>query len=158
MTAQHYMADRIIGAAKFLAHFLETTATDKRDWLPELGSAAGLRSPNQMVGECVLVNRLFAKILRGEAVQSFGGINDEIAFIDLADAQQQLISSAEELATVIRGWSDEQLAKDYTLRRGVFSGFDAIEFPYRNMQYHTGQINYVQLLYGDATFHFPKPK
>ena len=31
-----------------------------------------------------------------------------------------------------------------------------MEMPYRNMAYHAGQVNYVQMLYGDTEFHIKR--
>ena len=47
------------------------------------------------------------------------------------------------------------MGKLYDLPFGQFPGSFCITVPAWNMIYHCGQVNYVQLLYGDDVFHMP---
>ena len=155
MTVQEFQAEKIESGAGLLAFWLGTVSEDKRSWIPEVPGAAGLRTVLEMVAECAAANRFFAGLLRRETPQGFNPFEVKADYATLEAAQQDLISSAAECATTVRALSDEDLAAEFTLRRGVMKGYQVIEFPYRNMAYHSGQLNYVQLLYGDAEFHIP---
>jgi hypothetical protein len=55
----------------------------------------------------------------------------------------------------VREGGEAALAKSYELPFGTFTGWEITEICMANMHYHVGQINYIQLLYGDSVFHFP---
>jgi hypothetical protein len=154
MTAQEYQADAIERAGAYLAHFIATTAPDRHDWVPQVDGAAGLRSALDQVAECIAVNRIFAALLAGDT-PSPPAPDAPRPFTDADDARAQLLQSAVSLAAVVRTLTDGDLAREFVTRRGPVPGAAAIEIPYRNMQYHAGQINQLQLLYGDAEFHSP---
>jgi hypothetical protein len=156
MTVQEFQAGSIERAGNWLAFFLEQTQADKRDWTPPVEGAAGLRSALNMVSECILVNRMIAAILRGETPTPLGP-DAPRAFDDPAEAGPMLIASAKELADAVRGLSDDDLMREYTSRRGPMPGYLLMEVPLRNMQYHGGQMNMLQLCYGDTEFRVPMP-
>ncbi len=154
MTVQEFQADKIEGAAKLLAFWLGAMPEEKQNWVPDVAGAAGLRSARDQVAECAAANRFFTTLLRGEKAIPFRPFEVKSEYASSEEAQQDLIASAAECAAVIRGLSDEDLAREYRLRWPM-SGYQVIEFPYRNMTYHGGQLNQLQLLYGDAEFHIP---
>lgn len=158
MTAQEYMAAATERAAAFMAHFVEATPPEKRDWTPTLESAAGLRSALDMVDECIVVNHALANVLKGSPSPTSSPASSERCFSDWEDGKARLLESAQVLAGVIRSLPDDALNNNFTTRRGEMPGFLVIEIPSRNMNYHVGQINLIQLLYGDTTYHFPTPK
>lgn len=158
MTVQSYMADRIAQAGRTLAHFLETTPEERRNWTPVVEGAAGLRSILDQVSECVHVNRMVAELLAGQEPQWRNPIEARRPWTDDADAAELLIGSADALADAVRAMSDEDLERGYATRRGTMPGHLVIELPYRNMHYHGGQINLLQLLYGDTEFRVPTPR
>lgn len=155
MTVQEFQADKIEGAAKLLAFWLGAMPEDKQSWVPEVAGAAGLRTAREQVAECAAANRFFTALLKGEKPALFRPFEVKSEYTTLEEAQQDLIESAATCAAVIRGLSDEDLAREYRLRWPM-TGYQVIEFPYRNMTYHGGQLNQLQLLYGDAEFHIPK--
>jgi hypothetical protein len=155
MTVQEFQASAIERAGLTLAFFLEQTQADKQDWTPTVEGAEGLRSALNMVGECILVNRLIAGTLRGETPPPGRPMDAERPFTDAAEAGPMLIASAEELANAVRAMSDEDLLRAYPSRRGPMPGYILIEIPFRNMHYHGGQMNMLQLCYGDTEFRVP---
>lgn len=155
MTVQEFQAEKIEGAAKQLAFWLGAMPEDKQSWVPAIEGAVGLRTARDQVAECAAANRLFTTILKGEKPTPFHPFEIKSKYASLEEAQQDLIASASECAAVIRGLSDEDLAREYPLRWPM-TGYQVIEFPYRNMTYHGGQLNLLQLLYGDSEFHIPK--
>ncbi|WP_394796521.1 DinB family protein [Armatimonas sp.] len=156
MTVQEFQADKIEGTAKLLAFWLGAMPEDKQSWVPVVEGAAGLRTAREQVAECAAANRFFAVLLKGEKPTPFSPFDVKSEYASLEEAQQDLITSATECAAVVRGLSDADLAKEFVLRRGAMPGYQIIDFPYRNMAYHAGQINQLQLLYGDTEFHIPK--
>jgi hypothetical protein len=157
MTVQEFQAGNIERAGQWMAHFLEQTQADKQDWTPTIEGAAGLRSALNMVGECILVNRLIAATLRGETPPPGRPMDAARPFTDAAEAGPMLIESANELANAVRALSDEDLQREFPSRRGPMPGYVLIEIPSRNMQYHGGQMNMLQLCYGDTEFRVPTP-
>jgi len=157
MTVQEFQAESIENTAGLLAFWLGTIPEDKRSWTPALEGAAGLRTALEMVAECAAANRFFAGLLRHETPQGFNPFEVKADYATVEAAQQDLLSSAAEVAAAVRGLSDEDLQAEFVLRRGAMKGYQVIAFPLRNMTYHGGQLNYLQLLYGDTTFHIPTP-
>ena len=156
MTVFEFQARRVERISAALAHFVESTNVDKLDWRPPLERAA-TRSILAQIGECVLTNRYAAALLRGEN-PDYTPARDApppIAFADSHDAQSQTIASGQELAAAIRTVGEADLERTYPHWRGAIRGEVIMEMPYRNMAYHAGQVNYVQMLYGDTTFHLP---
>jgi hypothetical protein len=156
MTITDYVARQTIRIAEAMAHFIETTAPERLDWHPAIQASdtPSTRSILEQVGECVQVNHLIARLLRGETAAPTGS-RQEIAFADGADARRQLLASAEELAEAIRGVSDADLERVFPHPRAPMRGENLILACYRNMAYHAGQINFIQTLYGDTEFHLP---
>ncbi len=157
MTAQHYMGDATERAAAFLTHFIEITPPEKRDWTPTVEGAEGLRSMLDMADECILANRMYLSIFQGNPPPS-SPFDGPRGFATWDEGRVLLAESAKELADVIRALSDDALAGTFLTRRGEMPGTMAIEMASRNMNYHSGQVNLYQLLYGDGTFHFPALK
>ena len=153
MTVQEYMAGKAERAAGFLAFCVGTTREDRVDWKPEVEGAAGIRSVLDLAGECIGFNRAVAMLLRGEAPPPSPGATRP--FGDATEAQGQVLASAKEMADAVRGLSDEALRRDYSTPFGPMAGLQLIEIATNNMSYHTGQVNMIQLLYGDTEFRFP---
>jgi DinB superfamily len=155
MTVQEFMADQIERMAAGLASFIESTAPDRVSWRPEAPGGAETRSALEQAQECVAVNRYFAALLRGEQLDIPAGGVRGTPLEGVEDARKQLSESSAELAEAIRALSDAALAKTYSHWRGPASGAKLIIGAYRNMAYHAGQINLIQMLSGDAEFHMP---
>ena len=155
MNAQEYMAEQVEKMGPILAHYVATTAPDKLDWQPSVAGSAPTRSVLEQIGECIAVNRFMAAMLRGEDVKPPAGGFTHSGFSSSQDAQEQLIASATELANAIRALDDDGLNRAFQMRRGPTSGKNLMMMAYRNMAYHGGQINLIQLLTGDEEFHMP---
>ena len=149
MTVQEYEARRIERMARVLAHYVATTSEQHLEWCPTTSEESCTRCVLEQIRECVAVNRMIAALIRCDGCEpaETGPITGS------ASAQEELIASAREVAEVIRGMSDELLDKRYTTPRATMTGEVLIELPGRNMTYHGGQINFIQLLLGDREFH-----
>lgn len=136
-----------------MASFIESTEADVLHWRPETPGSIGTRTVLEMVGECVAVNRRFAAKLAGE---SEAGIAEPV-LTSAEDAISQIVESGKRLAQAIENLSDEALETDYPIPAGTrLSGTYLITGAYRNMAYHCGQINLIQMLRGDAENHRPE--
>jgi len=155
MTVAEYVARQTERMAEALAHFMATTPEDRLVWHPTLEGSAPTRSILEQVGECVVVNRLIATVLRGGELPPAGTPPPPLHFASGQEAQEQLISSAIELAAAISTLTDEDMNRLYEHPRGQMFGQNLILMGYRNMAYHAGQANLIQILYGDPEFHVP---
>jgi hypothetical protein len=150
-TLAQFQARQIVKASLFMAKFVESTREDKLRWRPSTEESSCTRSVLEQVGECIFANIRFRHFLQGETAPAPPA--DWDSFTSAADAVSQLRDSADRLAVVIAAMDNESLSKNYTTHRGPMPGALAIQFPLRNMTYHIGQINMIQLLYGDKEFH-----
>lgn len=157
MTAQEFQARRIERIAAALAHFVATTPEKRLEWCPKAEESSTTRSIFTQAGECVKVNQYVAALLRGESPELRPAVDGRppIEFRDSEDARNQLIASGQELANAVRGLSDSDLDRTFSHWRGPIRGEVLLEMPYRNMAYHSGQVNMIQMLAGDAEFHLP---
>jgi hypothetical protein len=146
-----WQARLIEKSATILATFVESTREDRLRWQPSVEENSKTRSVLEQVGECIFANRRFSAILSGQPVPTAPAVWDE--FVDGADAVAKLKESAAALSMLVAKMDSEALARDYPTHRGPMPGILAIQFPVRNMTYHMGQINMIQLLYGDTEFH-----
>ena len=153
MTAQEFLAEQIERIGDSLAHYIETTALDRLNWQPQLPGSAPTRSALEQAAECIAVNRAFASLLRGDTVVP--SLADEPTPTTPAEARARLQASCSNLATVIRASPDSLLDTVFQTHRGQRTGKGLMIGAYRNMAYHCGQINLLQILAGDGEFHIP---
>jgi hypothetical protein len=147
MTVQEFQARKTERIAIAVAHYIATTPADKLDWCPATGEESCTRSVLDQASECVACNRMVAGLLGCEDCP------ESVTVTDAASAQSELRKSAAEVAAVIRALPDEALSRNYLMQTMTLSGEVLIDIPYRNMTYHGGQINLIQLLLGDKEFH-----
>ncbi len=151
LTVVAFQARQIEKAAKIMAHFVESTREDRLRWRPSTEPGSQTRSVMELVGECIFANRRFLSFLHG------GPIIKSPENLDLYESVNEATSalkvSADELAAEIRKLQAQDLDRVITTHRGPMPLALAIQFPLRNMTYHMGQINMIQLLYGDTEFH-----
>lgn len=152
-----FQARKIERMAASLAHFVATTAPDRLDWCPTTHANSQTRSVMEIVSECVGVNRYVAALLRGKSPTEIPGRDGAppITFPDSQDAQEQLVASGWELAEAVRSLDADALARPYPHASGSLTGEIVVEMANRNMAYHAGQVNMIQLLSGDTEFHRP---
>ena len=134
---------------------LEAMPADKQDWRPlDLG-----RSALSLVQECAVINGFFATILRDQAVPAmdWGAYKAACAALDTPEkATAALTESGTALAAAIEAFPEDRMAETVTMpfAEGMVMSFAQVMFTaYWNMTYHTGQIAYIQTLYGDNEMH-----
>ncbi len=144
-----------ITAAENLRINFEAMPGDKQDWKPlDLG-----RSALDQVQECAVINGFFTGILRDQAVPplDWGAYKAACAALDTPDkATTALTDSAKALAAAIEAFPEDKMDDTVTMpfAEGMVMTFGQVMFAaYWNMTYHTGQIAYIQTLYGDNEMH-----
>lgn len=152
MTWQESQAHLTIGAGLMMACSLEAMPAERLEWVPEVPGAVNLRSAMALAAECVHTNKAIAQLLAGE-VPSEDTPNPTLK--DGADAAAQIRESATIAADAIRGLTDDDLNTVYQTFFSPMPGRILLTVPLVNMNYHNGQLNLLQLLYGDPEMHFP---
>ena len=147
MTIQEFQARKTERIAIAVSHYVATTPADKLGWCPSTGEESCTRSVLEQAAECVACNRMVLGLLGGEPCQ------DPVKIADADTAKIELLKSAAEVAAVIRALPDDTLNRSFQTHSMTLSGEVLIDMPYRNMTYHGGQINLIQLLLGDKEFH-----
>ena len=150
-TLGEWQARLIQKSALMFATFIRSTREDKLRWQPSIDNESKTRSVLEQVGECIYANVRFWHILSGQTPPVPPSEWDTFESAD--DAANQLVTSANQLASLVRGMDSADLAREYPTHRGPMPGALAMQFPVRNMTYHMGQVNMIQLLYGDTEFH-----
>ncbi len=153
MTVQEWQAETIESAAKTLAFWITTTPEEKLGWCPTVDEKSCARCINDQIQECIRVNRTFAALLRGETPPPLP--EGEVPQLSGQHLSDQIAASGKELASAVRALPDEGITKQYQTRFGPMPGGDLMRIAMGNMFYHGGQLNYIQLLYGDKEMRFP---
>jgi len=151
MTMFEWQAWATENAADTLAFWIEKTEDDKVDWVPCMEGSTNTRCALQLGSECINVNKMMASMFRGETPP----VREEKEYTDKAECIAALKASGKELADAIRGMSAADVDKAYETPFGPMPGRMLLQIGLGNMQYHGGQINMIQLLYGDSKFHIP---
>ncbi|AIE83954.1 hypothetical protein OP10G_0586 [Fimbriimonas ginsengisoli Gsoil 348] len=151
MTLGEWQARLIEKSAIIMSHFVETTREDRLRWRPSTEEASQTRSVMEQLGECIFANQRFLAIFRGDEPATPPASFD--SFGEVPEATALLKSSAAALAAEVRKLKGDDLMKTVQTHRGPMPAALAMQFPVRNMTYHMGQMNMIQLLYGDTAFH-----
>ncbi len=152
-TVYEWHAKLLEEAAKNLAFWVSTTSEDRLGWQPKAeGEDSKARTIYDQIHECAQVNRRMASLLSGAKPGEW--IADP-SYGSGKEAQHDLKVSTAELAAVVRRLDDGALERDYPGRNGPVKGSFLLSLSLGNMYYHGGQINQIQLLYGDEEFRFP---
>jgi hypothetical protein len=134
LSLQEFLASATIQAATDLEQALLQLPEDKRNWK----SSQQSRSALDQVAECAIMNERVVDMIRLgvfpanyahiEYQQQIGGLCS-----DWPTLQKLLHVNAAKVADVIRSVPDEDLEAQS----------DSMNYPYWNMTYHIGQINYI---------------
>lgn len=151
MTAQQFMSEHVERMGHSVAHFVASTDSSRLTWTQSAPGCEPSRTILQLVGECINANRIFAALLRGESPERPNELD-----LTSESAQREIIKSSGELAAAITYMNDEDFENDFVHPvRGPLKGKILAMGAYRNMAYHAGQINFIQILGGDHEFHMP---
>lgn len=150
MTVLQWQAGAIERAAENFAFWLGQTQADRLAWSP-VGENGQGRCALEQAAEVARVNRTMAAILGGTAPAASSAQTYE----DVSQAQKDVRASGRELAAVMRTLDDAVLERRLPWGNGTMPGLTFVELPLTHMNYHAGQINYIQCLYGDHEFVIP---
>lgn len=139
---QEFLATSTITAAGNLEKALLRLPEEKRNWKPDPDS----RSALDQVAECAIMN--------GRAIEMICShvFPDNWAYLAYADQIRELVEdwpklqtllheNAAKVAEVIRTVSNDALEQQEELA-------DSLSYPFWNMTYHEGQINYLASMLG----------
>lgn len=135
---------------KDLAHTTEEQAA---------GTAGGATRPIlEFVAECGAFCRMVAKIAQGETVP-YPDPEQRKAFNAAVTTKEKALAilneGADALAATIEGLSDEDLMRDTVAPWGQpVKVVELVSIAVSHVAYHSGQLNYFQLLQGDAAIHW----
>jgi hypothetical protein len=148
------IAEHIERMGDSLASFVESTAPELL--APRHPTAQGeARSVLELVEECITTNLYVAALLGLRPGDMLDRSQFTAAISDAAEARAQLVESCKALSERVRALSPEAYEQAYPHWRGALAGKELVMGAYRNMAYHVGQINYIQILAGDNEFHRP---
>ncbi|RYG60285.1 hypothetical protein EON80_24860 [bacterium] len=144
---QNFLADAALKAAADLETALGRVPAEKRNW-SAMGDA---RPPLDLVAECALLNGSTANLIETHQFttdfEQYG--RDKAALAqDEAAALALLRENSARVAETIRAVPSEDLAIQVEMPWGPMTLEQIISYPFWNMSYHEGQINYVASLLG----------
>jgi hypothetical protein len=130
----------------------EAMPAERHEWLPFVPGSVATRSPLDLLAECIHTNRGVAAALgqRSEPLDE-----SQRPFESAESAIVQLHASVEQVTAAILQLPDEALERVFETPMMPLRGKVLLSIPALNMQYHNGQLNLLQLLYGDPAPHFP---
>ncbi len=142
-TQQEFLANAIEQGAKNLFAALLALPEDKRAWSPN-----GARSALNLVAECALNNGYTADLIENRAwgapaLDEYLVIQNETAAGSLDDLQNLLEANTKRVSAVILSTPDDALGVEIETPFGTMTIAQSIVYPYWNMSYHEGQINFI---------------
>jgi uncharacterized damage-inducible protein DinB len=140
------MAGYLLIGAKYIP-------ADKYDWCP--GGVA--KTAAQILCECATLNRIGAAILRGEEAKDEGEAHATCceATATHEKARDAIEASCAELCAAIALWDGKDLTQQLQMPWGMSMAAETVIWlGGSHMNYHNGQLNYIQALLGDAAMHW----
>jgi uncharacterized damage-inducible protein DinB len=135
--------------AKDLVAAFDRLPADKRHWEPTEGS----RSAANQLAECAILNGSTAKLLETrtwdtqESFEEFFEQRDKLAGDDGA-LKATMEENLPKIIHAIRSIPTEDLDKEIAMPWGNMKVGQIITYPYWNMAYHEGQVNYIATMLG----------
>lgn len=143
-TLQSYLATTTQKAADELVTAFLRLPEDKRDWKP----AEGSRSALDQFAECTLLNGYTVNLIQtrlwdNTGMDAYVKAKDEVAALEWDKLQALLKENTERVIATISDVPDDHLSVEVDMPWGKQSIADIVSYPYWNMSYHLGQINYI---------------
>ena len=133
-----------------LTNAAKSTPADKQDWKPE----ATARSAREVFNEAVIMFTNTAGMLNDRKMpDTYEATAAKYAAMSAEELIAQATTDLGVLTTAIRAFPEADFEQTMDLPWGTMSFFDIMTYPYWNMMWHAGQINYIQTLYGDQKMH-----
>ena len=150
-TLQTFLAAATTKAADQLIAAFERLPEDKQNWSPE-GKA---RTALNQIAEVAILNGQTADIVKTRAWPSDYSFDayfkDHGALSQDAEGAISLLrETTPKAAAAILDVPDDALIESVTMPWGPMLMSELVAYPYWNMHYHTGQINYIASMLGIA--------
>ena len=123
---------------------VEAMPEDKLDWKP----SETARSTREILGEVATITGQTAQAMIDVKFDMTGEGGGEKP-TDLVELEKVHREGVELYKKAIKGFPEAELATEMDLPWGKMSWLDVITYVYWNTEYHWGQINYIQTMYGD---------
>jgi uncharacterized damage-inducible protein DinB len=148
-TLQEFLAGSIPKAMEDLEAALLRLPEDKRGWCP-MGKA---RTALDQAAECALLNGSTADLIKTKTWSmgsDFSEYESQKAALreDWTAVQALLHENTAKVAEAVRGVPDEDLDIEIDMPWGPMTMAKVMAYPYWNMCYHEGQINYIASMLG----------
>jgi hypothetical protein len=146
-TIQEFLAEVTTSGVSEIVAALLALPADKRNWKP----APGARSALDQVAECAIVNGYMAEVIGGlqsTDVALSGLIEGKTALTEgeWTVLKELLESNTRKLAAALRAVPDAMLNVELSIPWGTQPLRGFMTYPYWNLAYHLGQINYIRSL------------
>ncbi len=148
-TLQEFLAGATQKAADDLKAALLRLPEEKRSWSP-MGEA---RTALDQVAECAMLNGSTANLIQSRTWPKDADMSEFFrAKAELARDESAVLSllqeNTEKVIGVIRSVPDGDLAVEVQMPWGPMTLAQIVAYPYWNMSYHEGQINYIASMLG----------
>ena len=149
-TVQSLLAGSVKTASDEVLAALLRLPEDKRNWSP--GGIA--RTALDMVAECAINNRYTADLIQTrkwaiDDMEAYNREKAEIAASGLESVTNLLKENTIYLVDVIERVKNEDLDEVVVIPYGTGPLSDIMTYPYWNMKYHEGQLNYIDSILGN---------
>lgn len=146
-TLQPFLADVTRQTAEGLIAAVERLPDNRINWQPESGS----RSALDQVAECVLLTDYVVAIVKGEpdqlpSFEAYISAKEAAVASGWGSLHPALLKTIEDVCATIASVPDDALNETKNTLIGPQTVTQLITYPYWNMTYHQGQINYIASL------------
>lgn len=143
-TLQTFLAESTVKAAKDLVDAYLRLPEDKRAWKPADNSRTAL----DQMAECAILNGYTASLITTRAwpvdgYETFLRSKEGAAALSWERLNALLEENTQNVAEIIRAFPDAETSAKISLPWGESTLAEVLAFPYWNMTYHLGQINYI---------------
>lgn len=153
MTYQEHIVQATVAAAKEAFRYAKAVPTDRLEWEPAPGSRTVLSQCRELAS-CpawsadMIANGSFSWSEEFQAATKA----EQSAWLTVDDCEAECEKRLARFSEVVLALSEEDLSR--TLWLPIFGGKDftfqeIADYPRWNFNYHTGQIAYIQGMYGD---------
>ena len=124
--------------------------TEKLTWKPAPTSRTVVDLLNEFISTIPgSADMLTARTMNPDFVSGFKeGVERTVA-----EYESDIRAATKTLYAAMRAFPESDFTHKLSLPWGDMSFLDIMSYPYWNLMYHIGQINYIQTLYGDTDMH-----
>lgn len=132
-----------------LTKAVEAVPEDKLDWKP----ADGTRTIRQVFTEAVMMPAYIALALNDHQVPLYDDMKKEYDNLSVEQLLERSTENAQLYYEALKNFPESDYSNTLEAPWGVWTYFQTMSYPYWNLMWHTGQINYAQTMYGDQNYY-----